>query len=76
MLFAPADAVIVELMQAKRPNINYWHMATALGLEHWTVHSEGGYEDKLIAAVNPVLQVCAKRPSIGALSFSKSLQPS
>ena len=53
----------------RAPNMNYWHLASALGLEHWTLFaSPDGPEDQqpglhdtasgsVRAAVNPLLQV-------------------
>jgi hypothetical protein len=32
-----SDCVVVELMHHGMPNWKYWHLAAALGLEHWTV---------------------------------------
>eukprot|EP01051_Picozoa_sp_SAG22_P014599 SAG22_NODE_1796_length_3550_cov_3.789047_2_plen_363_part_00 len=49
MMFAPPGCVVVELMHRHRSNWKYWHLATALGLEHWTVFSEGtSFDDSLV----------------------------
>ncbi len=51
----------------RAPNVNYWHLAAALGLEHWTLFASPDREAAQLdaasssasmhAAVNPVLQV-------------------
>ena len=61
------SAVSNSAVGSHAPNMNYWHLASALGLEHWTLFSddpldpsrttEGPTAGSVHAAVNPVLQV-------------------